>query len=637
MMRRYGTLRTLNPFVMLCALALVLALPSLFWRINWERANRSAVIVEDLDELRRFAAKEPLGSVTGLLLESGISGFAVPEYSAEDIRMGALPSVSCLPLASLPERQRQLFANPAGTVLWLEDPQQASRQIEFLARRFPDGEASQDGALWLFRVPWTVQDLGDSGLLPDLAAMESLSSAGVPMIYRPRPLRTGTVEDLLGGLEYLCDSFPSIKVLSPVSEVSAAFPQTVPLGDFIKKRGLLAAQLEFSSQIGNVQLLWSSWPSVASMHGVSAEEIVARKISRSTLLDRMFRAAHERSVRILLLRSDKFRSLPQSLTEYCSDVATIRARLDESGIGRLWPQPMDYRDSSVLAAVAMALLLLTLAARYSERFFAIKILSRWPLQLLTLSLFLGLLIWKVSLFAKLGGAFVTGLVATEAALLALDRWRAPLRGIPEGLLMVLAGGLTAAALFSTPIYMMRLRTFSGVKITLLLPLVLVLLLDLRRREHPESLSEILRRPPLWGELLLGGGLMLAALLMLVRSGNSGFVLSLETHVRQWLENALVARPRNKELLAGYPCLVLWYYLRRAQLWPHYREILRLGSTLAFSSAVNSFCHFHTVLSLTLLRVFNGWWAGLLVGSMALAALACLRWGWRRAAALQDSQ
>ena len=117
--------------------------------------------------------------------------------------------------------------------------------------------------------------------------------------------------------------------------------------------------------------------------------------------------------------------------------------------------------------------------------------------------------------------------------------------------------------------------------------------------------------------MLAGTLLLAAAVMLLRSGNYGLVGTSEIMFRDWLEKILGARPRTKEFLVGYPALVVWYYLKRQEMWAHWREILRLAVTLAFSSAVNSFCHFHTPLSLTLLRGFNGWWIGLVLGSLAL--------------------
>ena len=222
-----------------------------------------------------------------------------------------------------------------------------------------------------------------------------------------------------------------------------------------------------------------------------------------------------------------------------------------------------------------------------------------------------------SLPLRLCGALAAGLLATEASLVAMERWKVPLRGIVEAFVLVCLGGLVIAGCFSTPLYMYRMSTFSGVKLSLLMPPALILLIDLRKREHPEGLAQILTRPPLWGELALAGVIVLGALVMVLRSGNYGFVSTAEILFRDWIEKILGARPRTKEFLIGYPALVCWYYLKRAGLWARWREVLRLAVTLAFTSAVNSFCHFHTPLSLTLLRGFNGWWTGLVFGCVIL--------------------
>ena len=136
---------------------------------------------------------------------------------------------------------------------------------------------------------------------------------------------------------------------------------------------------------------------------------------------------------------------------------------------------------------------------------------------------------------------------------------------------------------------------------------------MRRRIHPESLSELLGRPPLFGELFLGMVLLVLLGIILFRSDNVQFVPDFEVRLRDALERFLVARPRNKELFVGYPALFLFSLCMKDQLWQRYREILRLAVTLAFSSVVNSFCHFHTPLSFILFREFNGWWSGVLMG------------------------
>ena len=168
--------------------------------------------------------------------------------------------------------------------------------------------------------------------------------------------------------------------------------------------------------------------------------------------------------------------------------------------------------------------------------------------------------------------------------------------------------------------MLRLNTFSGVKFTLILPPVLVLLHDLKKRIHPESLIEILSRPPLWGEIALIGVLLAGIGLIIFRSGNVAFISGFETKIRLTLEKLLIARPRTREVFIGYPSLLILNFLAAKKYFAHYREIFRIGVALGFSSVINSFCHFHTPMFLILLREFNGLWTGLIVGLVAVAVL-----------------
>ena len=144
--------------------------------------------------------------------------------------------------------------------------------------------------------------------------------------------------------------------------------------------------------------------------------------------------------------------------------------------------------------------------------------------------------------------------------------------------------------------------------------------DLRQKVHDESISEILVRPAVWGELAIIGIMMVALLIMALRSDNVSSVPAFEVAFRDFMERTLVVRPRTKEFLIGYPALVLYWYLIRQGLAPHYREAVRIAAVLAFSSAINTFCHFHTLVALSFIRVVNGWWLGLLVGVILVFGL-----------------
>ena len=607
-------------FVCFLFLALALATPSLIWRLFQERANRSSLLVFDLMELHALNADEGRNKFAALM-EAGISAFMVPECTAEELGKGAVDQVTAVPAADLPDSVLKRFSYPSGTVVILRDPALAELQQEYLKRRFKNGEGVADGQTVYFKIPHPYVQLEKAGVLPDLRSMQYLSAAGVPLVFAPSPSMGSSGEELEESLTFLCGSFPSVKVLCPTGEIAAAYPDTELLGSFAKRHGLLMAQVEFSRQYGAARQVAAAWPNVVSLHAVDREEVLKRNIIRPLMLNRLYRAAEEREVHLLVLRLDPLRAVAPQLAEYGGDVKALRARLDENGFKRLWPVPAPSSPwiNSFFSAIALQILFLLLLARYVERYFDISLLSRRRFLgvLAATAVVLGVFSLYAGILSRLGGAFAAGFLAAEASLVSMERWKVPLRGAAEGFLLVLVGGLVIAGRFSVPLYMYRLSTFSGVKLSLLLPLVLILLIDVHKREHPESLPEILSRPPLWGEIALAGALLLAAVVMLLRSGNYGFVGTSEIVFRDWLEKILGARPRTKEFLVGYPALVVWYYLKRQEMWSHWREVLRLAVTLAFSSAVNSFCHFHTPLPLTLLRGFNGWWTGLLLGSLLL--------------------
>jgi len=200
-------------------------------------------------------------------------------------------------------------------------------------------------------------------------------------------------------------------------------------------------------------------------------------------------------------------------------------------------------------------------------------------------------------------------------------------------LLTLAGGLLLAAALTDLPHLVGTAQFRGVKLAQLLPLALVGVVMLARvmprcrearlelGEHAgeawvlreglaEALSYVVRY---WHVLvvLIGG---LAVGVMLLRSGNEPFlgVSGLEREVRAFLDHLLWVRPRTKEFFFGHPLLVfsliLLFQGRRRGVW--------LGLTagaIGQVSLLNTFCHLHTPLHVSLVRSFHGLWIGLLLG------------------------
>jgi hypothetical protein len=76
------------------------------------------------------------------------------------------------------------------------------------------------------------------------------------------------------------------------------------------------------------------------------------------------------------------------------------------------------------------------------------------------------------------------------------------------------------------------------------------------------------------------------------------------------------RPRFKEFLVGYPCMMLLPALvsahRRAVGW-----LLALGIGVGIGDIIDTFSHLHTALTVSLLRIFNGLVIGIAIGALLI--------------------
>lgn len=190
----------------------------------------------------------------------------------------------------------------------------------------------------------------------------------------------------------------------------------------------------------------------------------------------------------------------------------------------------------------------------------------------------------------------------------------------------LLGALTVVGLLSERTFMVKVSSFMGIKAAHSLPLLAIAALyamgafagpwswpELRRRAQ-WNIGQILGvRLQLWH---LVAGCIAAAIvgMLLARTGNDPGVgvSGTEMSLRNLLDRLLV-RPRTKEFLIGHPALLATLLLTARR--PH-RSVfvpLALLGAIGQVSMVNSFCHLHTPLLMTVVRTINGLWLGVLFG------------------------
>jgi hypothetical protein len=132
-----------------------------------------------------------------------------------------------------------------------------------------------------------------------------------------------------------------------------------------------------------------------------------------------------------------------------------------------------------------------------------------------------------------------------------------------------------------------------------------------------------------GYVLAAFSVALFFALYLLRSGNYQLpVLDIEDAFRRVLGYIMVARPRTKEFLIGYPLLVFTLYYLGTVVPYKYRWVFYTVATVAPISLLNTFCHLHAPLWLSVLRSFNGFWLGILLGMAAIALYRSLSRFWK---------
>ena len=205
--------------------------------------------------------------------------------------------------------------------------------------------------------------------------------------------------------------------------------------------------------------------------------------------------------------------------------------------------------------------------------------------------------------------------------------------------LALASSVTALGialvigLLATRPFMVRANQFLGIKAQHAVPIVLIALVALTGgvafrsetwRQYLQRLQckgkELLAEPARFG-LLIGAGIALFAFMVIVeRTGNDSSVGASggELKFRAILETLLVARPRSKDLI-GHPAFLLaiaWAWRGRRKLAIPTFLIGCIGQV----SLLNTFCHIHTPLIISLWRDGLGLLIGVLSGSLIFLLL-----------------
>jgi hypothetical protein len=181
-------------------------------------------------------------------------------------------------------------------------------------------------------------------------------------------------------------------------------------------------------------------------------------------------------------------------------------------------------------------------------------------------------------------------------------------------------------------YFLVLQQFRGVSLLHLLPIGIVALYllffseNLSGRERVQKLKKMLafNINVLW--IVIAGVALVGIYYYLTRTGNEGQASGVEKLFRSFLENVLRVRPRTKEFLLAHPLFLLGGYLAVKHRKAVYFLLIGVIGQL---SIVDTFCHLHTPLLISAIRITYGLVFGALIGLVYIAVWQVLARGWNR--------
>ena len=412
-------------------------------------------------------------------------------------------------------------------------------------------------------------------------------------------------------------------------------------------------QLQFYKQQGMDEIAKGvGYDHVARLYSIPLDEL--KKLKIDAAVERWETTDEERNIRINLLRIYEEPAPSMTLLETnMKYFADTRAALEAKGfkIGRAG-MFASYEPSRVLralvimgvAAAGVLYLSLVIPALNRRRktvllcFAVAALISMMPILIGAGS--------KVRLVAALASANLFPALAIVALLDLLRTRRFPkdtplwrilvaglvLLGITSALSMIGASYLSGA--LADTRYLLEFDIFRGIKLTFVLPMILVAAAFLQRFDIFDGqfdasagvlgqLREIMGTPVRVGSLL-GGLVLLGALVVLVlRSGHtSGMpVPGIELKMRAALEQLFYARPRTKEFLIGHPAFLLALYgaARQWKTWIIFGLVL--AATIGQGSMVETFAHMRTPVEMSLVRGIGGVFLGGAIGAVLVALVA----------------
>ena len=484
--------------------------------------------------------------------------------------------------------------------------------------------------------------------------MNKARAAGFMILARPMNFRKCTAENV----QFFFDRIEHY----PISEIVFDGPEVIGASNFldltaekmIRRKitfGVIEhfTQLKFYPQLGMEYLSQKiGLSNVARLYAIPKDE--QPKLVMSAAVNRWSTTDRERNIRINLLRiyekTEHEMTLLETNMKYFREVHDVLAKdgftFGKAGTFENYYPNVILRALVIIGVVAAGVLYLSLISRRLNRNRKLQLQLFGVLALIAA---LPVLMGAGGTIRILAAFFSANLFPALAIIWQLDLLRViQYRSMRlkdnlstfqivwiSGFALLITGvlSMTGAAYLSGALsdvsYFLEFEIFRGIKLTFILPLILVAIAFLQRFN---VVDEVRKNVPATQQIkeLLDLALMIvmgAFVVLIARSGHtSGMPVSgVEIKIRALLEQIFYARPRSKEIFFGHPAFMLAFAAFLKKFPKMICFVLIMAATIGQSSMVETFAHMRTPIFMSLMRGIDGLIPGAIIGA---ALIFCLQ-------------
>ena len=486
--------------------------------------------------------------------------------------------------------------------------------------------------------------------------LEKAKSAGFNILARPKNFQDCTPDDVRAVFKRL-EKYPVSEIVFDGQEVLGASNHVDVTAEEIRKHGYVfgmiehVTQLKFYPQRGMEELAEKvGYDNIARLYAIPKDE--QPKLLIDTAVTRWGTTDHERNIRINLLRTYEKPAPDMSLLEtnlkYVRDTSEkLKSQgytLGKAGTFENYYPSRFLRLFVIIGVAAAAVLYLSLISRRINDnqkfqlvlFGILAILAAIPILmgsggkvrilagLLSANLFPALaIIWQLD---KLRFLKIKSQLHGRNLSIGQIIWLA-VASLFVTSLTSMAGAAYLSGSLSDVEYFLEFEIFRGIKLTFVLPLILVAVAFLQRfnvvdevRKNVSALQqfkEILQMNITVKTLLISLVVIAAFAVLILRSGHtSGMPVSgAEIKIRATLEQLFYARPRSKEIFFGHPAFILAISAFLKKFPKMICFVLVIAATVGQSSMVETFAHMRTPIFMSFMRGVDGVIPGAAIGAI----------------------